>query len=212
MTTSTQLPDLELEDGIDVLALAEGAEEEEEKRRKLLLLLLLLLMLLFCVGIVFVRYLLQPAPLPELLPLPVNVNPAPHYLFSIYGVESPVGVAISPQGDRIYVTETGGERLVKIFDQDGDPLGSFAPPRTGQFGDRSPVYLATDSTGRVFVTDRAQHAIFVYDQRRELPGHYPGARFDPERVPVQARGGVADWRFVCLQSVRSKRVLSACRL
>ena len=121
-------------------------------------------MSLFClVGAIFVRYLLRPAPLPELLPLAVNVNPAPHYLFSIYGVESPVGVAVSPQGDRIYVAETGGERLVKIFDQDGDPLGSFAPPRTSQFGDRSPVYLATDSTGRVFVTDRAQHAILVYD-------------------------------------------------
>ncbi|MBU0704860.1 MAG: NHL repeat-containing protein [Chloroflexi bacterium] len=164
MTTSTQLPDLELEDGIDVLALAEGAKEKEDKQLKLLIwLLLLLVSLLYVVGATFVRYLLQPAPLPELLPLVVNVNPAPHYLFSIYGVESPVGVALSPQGDRIYVTETGGERLIRIFDQDGDQLGSFAPPRTGQFGDRSPVYLATDSTGRVFVTDRAQHAILVYD-------------------------------------------------
>ena len=139
------------------------AEKKEEKRRALLIaLLLFLLSLLCCVALVFVRYLWRPEPLPELLPLPVNVNTPPHYLFSIYGVDKPVGVAVSPQGDRIYVTETGGERMSKMFDRDGDPLGSFAPPRTRP-GERSPVYVATDGAGRVFVTDRLQHAVFVYD-------------------------------------------------
>lgn len=139
-------------------------EEEEEKRRRLLLsLLMLLLMLLVCAVALFVRYLRWPEPLPEFLSLPVVVNYPPHYLFSIYGVEKPVGVALSPHDERIYVAETGGERLVKMFDRDGDPLSSFAPPRT-RSGERSPVYLATNSTGRVFVTDRLQHAVFVYDR------------------------------------------------
>lgn len=137
-------------------------EKGSEKRRKRWLLLLLLLVLLLCgVGALFVRYLLRPAPLPDLLPLAVNAPP--HYLFSIYGVDKPVGVTLSPQADRIYVTETSGERLIKVFDRDGDPLGSFAPPRT-QPGQRSPVYLATDSKGRVYVTDRLQHGVFVYDR------------------------------------------------
>ncbi len=140
----------------------EKEEKEENRRRLLLLVLLLLLALLACVAALFVRYLRRPAPLPEMVPLPVDVNYPPHYLFSIYGVDKPVGVALSPEEDRIYVTETGGERLVKIFDRGGDPLGSFAPPRTTP-GERSPVYLATDSTGRVFVTDRLQHTLFVYD-------------------------------------------------
>ncbi len=143
------------------------AEEEEDKleakrRRRLLLLLLLLLLSVLCISALFCRYLMQPAPLPELFPLPVEINYSPHYLFSIYGVDKPVGVALSPQGDRLYVTETGGERLVKSFDSEGDPLDVFAPPRTGA-GGRSPVYLDTDSSGRVFVTDRLQNAIFVYD-------------------------------------------------
>ncbi len=138
-------------------------EQDEKWRRRLLWLLLLLLLLSLCsVSALFARYIVRPAPLPEILPLPIKLNYSPHYLFSIYGVEKPVGVALSPRGDRIYVAETGGERMIKIFDRDGNPLGSFTPPRIGS-GERSPVYLATDSDGRVFVTDRVQHAIFVYD-------------------------------------------------
>ncbi|MBU0491242.1 MAG: hypothetical protein KKA73_25865 [Chloroflexi bacterium] len=142
---------------------AEADGDEEKRRRRLFLLLLMLLALLLCVCVLFGRYLQQPAPLPEILPVPVNVNYAPHYLFSIYGLDGPVGVALSPQGDRVYVAETSGDRLIKVFTRNGDPVSSFAPPRTKP-AHRSPVYLATDHTGRVFVSDRLQHAIFVYDR------------------------------------------------
>jgi DNA-binding beta-propeller fold protein YncE len=137
--------------------------EEKKRRRQLIALLAVLLLALSSTVAIFVRYVTRPAPLVDLLPVSVRVNYAPHYLFSIYGLNKPVGVALSPQADRIYVAETGGERLVKIFDRDGNPLGSFAPPRTGQ-AERSPVYLATDASGRVFVADRLQHALFVYDR------------------------------------------------
>jgi DNA-binding beta-propeller fold protein YncE len=90
------------------------------------------------------------------------LNYPPHYLFSIYGVDKPVGVAVSPDGDRIYVAESGGERLIKTFNRDGEPMVSFAPPLTS-VGERAPVYVATDGAGRVFVTDRLQHSVFVYD-------------------------------------------------
>lgn len=136
---------------------------EERRRRWLLLLLLLLLFLLGCCSLLFLKYLRKPEPLPELLPAAANLNYAPHYLFSIYGMDQPVGVSLSPGNDRIYVSETGGDRLVRIFDRDGDPLGTFAPANT-RSGERSPVYLATDNAGRVFVTDRLQHVVFVYDR------------------------------------------------
>ena len=137
---------------------------EEKRRRKLLLaVLVVLLALLAGVSYLFVRYLNQPEPLPELLPVPVEVSYPPRYISSIYDVDGPVGVALSPEQDRLYVTEMRGQRLVKIFDLDGNLLGSFAPPRTTP-GERSPVYVATDARGRVFVSDRLQHAIFVYDR------------------------------------------------
>jgi DNA-binding beta-propeller fold protein YncE len=112
---------------------------------------------------VLIRYVLQPVPLPDLLPWPVTANYAPHYLFSIYGVDGPVGATLSLDGKRIYVAETGGERLIRIFDREGNPLGAFAPPRTGP-AERAPVYLAADRRGRVFVTDRLQHAVFMFDR------------------------------------------------
>ncbi len=150
-------------------------QEERKKRRRLVFLLLSLLALLLCVGAMFGRYLLQPVPLPELLPVPGNVNYPPHHLFSIPEVEAPVGVAISPDGDRVYATETSGERLVRVYGRDGGLLHSFAPPRTDA-AQRAPVYVAVDGTGRVFVTDRLQHAVFVFDR----DGNYLDAILGPE--------------------------------
>ncbi|HFC08890.1 MAG TPA: hypothetical protein ENJ54_03375 [Chloroflexi bacterium] len=151
----------------DAFPLVDTAAAEERRRKRLLAALVLVLLALCGVGGLFVRYLRRPQPLPELLPVAVEVNYPPHYLFAIYDVDGPLGVALSPMGGRLYVTEGGGDRLVKIFDTQGSLLGSFAPPRTTA-AQRSPVYIATDVQGRVFVTDRLQHAIFVYDR----DGHY----------------------------------------
>jgi sugar lactone lactonase YvrE len=139
------------------------AEEKERSRRKRWLLLLLLLLTLCCVGGLFVRYYLAPEPLPEMV-LPDALEPAypPHYLFSIYGIDQPVGVTVSPDGDRIYVSESGGERLVKAFDRDGQPLFSFSPPESTS-AQRSPVYLAFNSENQLYVADRLQYSINIYD-------------------------------------------------
>jgi DNA-binding beta-propeller fold protein YncE len=131
------------------------------RRRVLLITSVVLVMALLASGGLFYRYVVRPAPLPELLLPQVKVSYPPHYLASIYGVDKPVGVAVSQDGKRVYVAESGGERLVRVFDRDGKPLGTLTPPNTSA-GERAPVYLATDRTGRVYVTDRLQFAIFVY--------------------------------------------------
>lgn len=150
-------------------------EKEERRRRGLLLLLLLLLLLICCIGILFVRYLIKPEPLPELLPVVNQVDYPPAYAYSFYGVDKPVGVAVSPDGSRVYVSESGGERLVKVFNRDGELLGSFAPPGTTAL-ERSPVYIAVASDGRVFVSDRLQDAVFIYDE----DGNYIDSILSPD--------------------------------
>jgi DNA-binding beta-propeller fold protein YncE len=156
-------PDLEL-DTKDMPDPSSPQESlEERKRRGLLLLLTMLLLILCCVGYFFVRYLLQPKPLPELLPAPLGAafNIPPTYKLSI-PVDGPVGVAISPDGQRIYAVESGGERLIKIFDRDGKFIKSFAPPGTSS-SNRKPAYIAVDAAGRVFVNDTYNNVVAIFD-------------------------------------------------
>lgn len=135
---------------------------EERKRRTLILLLINLSMVFVILNGLMLQYLRLRVPLPEMLPEQVHLNYPPHYVFSMYGVDRPVSVAVSPVTDLIYVAEMDGGRMIKMFDSNGHLLGSFTPPRTNP-PERSPVYLAASADGRVFVSDRAQHAIFVFD-------------------------------------------------
>ena len=156
-------PDTELESK-DAPNPASAEEiQEEKKRRKLLFLLVLLLLLLCCVGYFFVSYLLKPRPIPDMLPEPIAqvVNYPPTYKLS-FPADAPIGVAVSPDGLRIYVVESEGERLIKIFDRDGNFIKSFAPPGTTK-SNRKPTYIAVDASGRVFVNDAYNNVIAVFD-------------------------------------------------
>ena len=143
--------------------LSDEEKQEERKRRGLLLLLLLLLLLVCCVGFFFIRYLLKPQPLPDMLPAPVAqaVNYPPTYKFSV-PADGPVGTAVSPDGLRFYVAESTGERLIKIFDRDGKFIKSFAFPGTTK-ANRKPTYIAVDAGGHVFVTDTYNNVIAIFD-------------------------------------------------
>ena len=52
-----------------------------------------------------------------------------------------MGVAVSPDGSRIYLGETQGDRTARVFDGTGTELGLMQPPlSTG--AEHVPVYLA----------------------------------------------------------------------
>ena len=60
-------------------------------------------------------------------------------------------------------------------DLEGEELGAFAPPGSTS-ATRAPVYVAVDDAGRVYVTDRLQHAVFVYDR----DGNHLDTLLDPQ--------------------------------
>jgi DNA-binding beta-propeller fold protein YncE len=145
------------------------------KRRFLQAIFFILLAIFIGLIGLFVRYVRQPAPLPQLIVPQADIVYPPHYLFSIYDIQAPVGVAVSANGERIYAAESAGDRLVQVYDRDGQWLGTLIPPRT-RSGERAPVYLATDSNGRIFITDRLQSAIYVFSET----GAYLDTLLDPE--------------------------------
>lgn len=128
------------------------------------LLLLLLLLLLLCCACLWIYYFTTRQSFTRVLPVTQVVTKGfkPHYLFSIYGMVEPVGVGVTTIGDRIYVAESGGERLLYAFDRDGEPLFNFAPPKSTPPG-RAPVYVAVDRSGTVYVTDRIRRTTDLYD-------------------------------------------------
>jgi DNA-binding beta-propeller fold protein YncE len=148
----------------DAQQLLDASNQDERKRRKLLLILLLLLLVLCGVLCLVIRYFLQPTPIVDLMPAVVakNINYPPAYKFSINDISRPLGVAVSVDGQRLYVTESEGERAIKMFDRDGNLIQRFAPPGTTP-ANRQPTYIAVHPDGRVFVSDKYNNVIDVFD-------------------------------------------------
>lgn len=137
--------------------------QRQRRRRRKLALLTLLASLVGVFALFAGWYLLYRKPIAEVLPA-IGQEALPHYVFSIYGVKQPTGVAVSASGDRIYATETDGQRLVRIFDQNGNQVGVAQPPATtGTY--HVPVYLALDPlNGDLYVSDRPTGSIYVYSK------------------------------------------------
>ncbi len=152
-----------------------------ERIRKIRRILLLLLLLVVFIGIssVAVHYWqTKRLPGPGLPALMADMGiTKPHFVFSIDGVVKPASVAISPGAEGIFVTETGGERLIHIFDYAGEHIKSFAPPDTTP-SSRVPMGIAVSNDGKVYVTDTFNRNITSYS----LDGEFI-ATFVPDNDP-----------------------------
>ena len=137
------------------------AEPEERRRRKLLLLLLLLGAFILLLGLA-VWYLLFRQPISVIPTIPGEAV-MPGYVTSIYGASRPMSVAVTADGERIYIGETSGDQTARLFDAEGNPVAALLPPvSTGE--DHVPIYVAISPlSGEVYVSDRPTSTIYVYD-------------------------------------------------
>lgn len=155
----------------------EGASRGHRRARVLLLALLAALATLLTAFAGW--YLILRKPISEFpLPLPVTAQ-MPGYGYSFYGALRPTGIAVKPDGSRIYATQTAGDTAVIAFDAQGNRVATFTPPETGT--DHVFVYLAVNpANGDVYVTDRPAGTVYVYGE----DGSYKG----PLAVPASLTG------------------------
>ena len=160
-TTPPEAPSAAASPGDSQGDVAEAAPTKMTKKRKAKVATLAILLLIL--ALLFAWYLMNRKPLSELPGL--SVAKVPSYQFSIYGTSHPLGVAATASGDRIYVTESDGTRLVRVFDSKGKPAGTLTPPKsTG--ASHIPVYVAINpKTQDVYVSDRVTASIYVYDAK-----------------------------------------------
>lgn len=106
-------------------------------------------------------YVVNRKPLSE-LPV-ISVFPAPAYSYSIADVSRPIGVALDESNNRLYITQTKGNRLVKVTDMQGNVLGTLKPPADNAL--HTPVYVSIDPKSKdVYVSDRGSNELYVYDK------------------------------------------------
>ena len=207
--TPVLAPDLLAEPG--PAGLEPSADELRERRRKKIALLLLILAGVAILLTIFVFWFTGS----EATDLPGigGASNMPQYSFSMYGVARPLGVAVSTSGDRVYVTESDGPRLVHIYDRGGKEVGAFKPPGATTAG-HVPVYVAVDPlTDDVYVSDRIAQTVYVYDAsgtyKREFkpPRAALGGGWQPLGLAFDAEGNL----YVTDVSGPSNRVLSFTR-
>ena len=178
---------------VDGEPVAAGTPEEEKRRRRKKALLLLLLGLLAMLVTIAIWYLIFRQPITPPIPV-IPESRIPSYSTSIYGANNPFGIAVSPDGSRIYVSQTEGARVVQIFDAGGNPVGTLAPPEsTGT--EHVPVFLAIDpSTSEVYVTDRPTGQVYIYSRdgayQRTLTLTKPIAGWQPVGIAFDAAGNL----------------------
>ena len=143
----------------------EAETANKEGRRRILLFILILLLLCCCVvGGLFAYYMVKPQPLPQLLPQAVApLCYKPSFKTNITGIAQPMGVAVSPDSQRIYVTEGAGDHLVKMFDRNGNLINQFGLPGAPK-NTFFPTYIAVESDERVFVVDSWNVTIDIFDK------------------------------------------------
>ncbi len=163
MNDSAELDQPTIED--DPPVVDEPVDENGRRRRRIAL----LLFLSFAATALLIFsgwYLLFRKPISE-FPLPaITTEVMPGYDYSLYGARRPTGIAVTPDGSRIYVAQSEGDTAVLVFDARGGLITAMTPPDTGT--DHVFVYVAIDPlSGDIYVSDRLAASIYIYSSDGE---------------------------------------------
>jgi uncharacterized protein (TIGR03663 family) len=98
----------------------------------------------------------------------------------------PWAMAVSPDGQWIYVADTWNHRIQK-FSADGTPTkvwgnANYDPVSSGPFGLWGPRGIAVDAQGRVFVADTGNKRVVIYDADGNFITQFGGGGLSPGQL------------------------------
>jgi DNA-binding beta-propeller fold protein YncE len=113
----------------------------------------------------------------------------------------PAGVAVSPDGNKVYVIDTGGvdtqEHHLFIFDaHSGEHLATIGKRGSGKGEFNLPLQLTTAADGTVYVVDKGNFRIEAFDAEGHYKfsfgtiGRYPGQFFSPKGISTDPDGNI----------------------
>lgn len=118
------------------------------------------------VILVFFGYFLLTGKQPLSL-IPATATQKPSYNYSIYGggdmgeLKYPLGIAVLPDQSRVYVTDSGNQR-VAVFNKAGKPLFTFN--KIGKTTLQNPIYIKDGPDGNVYVSDTVISRICIFNK------------------------------------------------
>jgi DNA-binding beta-propeller fold protein YncE len=134
-----------------------------DRRRNLVLLVLLLSIFLAALGVFTLLIRIGKAPRAGLPSVPGITTSKPRFDRAVMPVSRPLGVALSPDGKRMYVTESAGAHAVQVFETKGTALMAISPPHTTDTT-RQPMGITVGDDGTVYVVDRRLGQILMFEE------------------------------------------------
>ncbi|MDY6835217.1 MAG: hypothetical protein SVY53_10505 [Chloroflexota bacterium] len=96
----------------------------------------------------------------------------PRYTSSFYDFDAAKGIALSPAGDRIFVAQGQYEGYIRMVDSGGTVIQNLESDLAG-----IPFYPAVNRLGNIYVPDRTNHSIDIFDENGSYLGIFAPDEF-----------------------------------